>query len=70
MVRAAKAVSDIPCAIGFGISGPEQAAAMASVSDGVIVGSAYMKLIASYGSQAVSHIRTFTQDLRCAVDSV
>ncbi|MBR2562689.1 MAG: tryptophan synthase subunit alpha [Eubacterium sp.] len=70
MVHAAKTVSDIPCAIGFGISGPDQAAAMAAVSDGVIVGSAYMKRIAAYGSQAVSSIRTFTCELRSAVDSV
>ena len=70
MIRTAKAATDIPCAVGFGISGPEQAAAMAAVSDGAIVGSAYMKRIAEYGPQAAPHIRSFTQELRAAVDSV
>lgn len=68
MVLAAKSAKNIPCAIGFGISGPEQAAAMAAVSDGAIVGSAYMKRIAEYGTQAAPHIRSFTQKLRSAVD--
>ncbi len=67
MVRTAKAAKNIPCAIGFGISGPEQAAAMAAVSDGAIVGSAYMKRIAEYGTQAAPHILSFTQELRKAV---
>ena len=69
MVRTAKAVSDIPCAVGFGISGPEQAAAMAAVSDGVIVGSAYMKKIADHASGATPHLAAFTRELRAAADS-
>ena len=67
MVQTAKAAKDIPCAIGFGISGPEQARAMAAVSDGVIVGSAFMKRIAEYGPQAGPVIRQFTQTLRQAI---
>jgi len=67
MVRTAKKVTDIPCAVGFGISGPQQAAAMAAVSDGVIVGSAFMKLIAQYGNGAASHVESFTRDLKASI---
>ena len=49
MVRSVKAVKDIPCAVGFGISTPEQAKAMAEVSDGVIVGSAIVRIIEKHG---------------------
>ncbi|MBO5520795.1 MAG: tryptophan synthase subunit alpha, partial [Eubacterium sp.] len=70
MVRTAKAAKEIPCAIGFGISGPEQAAAMAAVSDGAIVGSAYMKRIAEYGADAAPYILAFTRQLREAIDAV
>ena len=40
--------TDVPCAVGFGISRPEQAAAMAAVSDGAIVGSAIIRIIAEH----------------------
>ena len=70
MVKIAKEAKDIPCAVGFGISGPEQAAAMAKVSDGAIVGSAYMKLIGQYQAEAVPHVAQFTKELKEAVRSV
>ena len=44
MVKLVKEAKDIPCAVGFGISTPEQAAKMAGLSDGAIVGSAIVKL--------------------------
>ena len=50
MVKLVKAVKDIPCAVGFGISTPEQAKKMAAQSDGAIVGSAIVKLCAEHGS--------------------
>ena len=46
MIDHVKKVSDIPCAVGFGIATPQQAQEMAAVSDGAIVGSAIVKLIA------------------------
>lgn len=49
--------TDIPCAIGFGISTPEQAKKMADLSDGAIVGSAIVKLLAQYSKDAPEHIR-------------
>ena len=47
MVELVKKAKDIPCAIGFGISTPEQAKKMAASADGVIVGSAIVKIIAN-----------------------
>ena len=51
-VRAIKNVADLPVLVGFGISGPDQAKEAAAVSDGVIVGSAIVRLIEQNGSSA------------------
>ena len=68
IVKVVRANTSIPCAIGFGISTPEQAAKMASYSDGAIVGSAIIKLLAQYGKDAPEHVgayvRTMTEALR------
>ncbi|MBC3804758.1 tryptophan synthase subunit alpha [Acetobacterium fimetarium] len=45
-------VSETPIAVGFGISTPEQAKAISGTADGVIVGSAIVKIIAEYGENA------------------
>ena len=57
----------VPCAVGFGISTPEQAAKMAGLSDGAIVGSAIVKLIAQHGRDAVPHVRDYVADMVAAV---
>lgn len=68
MVRLAKAANpELPCAVGFGISSPEQAAAMAAVSDGAIVGSAIVKQMAQYGREAVPHIREYVARMKGAL---
>ena len=68
MVRLAKAANpELPCAVGFGISTPEQAAAMAAVSDGAIVGSAIVKQMAQYGREAVPHIREYVARMKGAL---
>jgi tryptophan synthase alpha chain len=54
---------DIPCAIGFGISTPEQAANMAAVSDGAIVGSAVVRLVAEHGKDSVQPVRAFVEKM-------
>ena len=59
IVARIRAVTDTPIAIGFGISNPEQAAAMAAKSDGAIVGSAIVKIIAAEGENAVSAVGEF-----------
>ena len=67
MVRRVKQERDIPCAVGFGISTPEQAKAMAAQADGVIVGSAIMKLIAQYGRDSVPHVAAYVKSMKDAV---
>lgn len=67
MVRKAKAVSNIPCAIGFGISTPDQAREMARCADGVIVGSAIVKLAAQYGENCVEPIAEYVKAMKEAI---
>ena len=67
MVELVKKSFDIPAAIGFGISGPEQAKKMAAVSDGVIVGSAIVKLVEKYGKDAVPYVAEFVKSVKDAI---
>lgn len=55
--------TDLPCAIGFGISTPEQAKKMSDLSDGVIVGSAIVKLLAKYGKDAPKYIGEYVRSM-------
>ena len=66
MIKLVKEVKDIPCAIGFGISTPEQATKMAQISDGVIVGSAIVKIIAQYGEECVPHVVEYVRNMKNA----
>ena len=63
IVSLAKSASDIPCAVGFGISTPEQAAAMSKTADGVIVGSAIVRIIAKYGRDSVKYVGEYVKSL-------
>lgn len=67
IVESIRRVTDVPCAIGFGISTPEQAKKMAAVSDGAIVGSAIVKLIAKHGEQAAPEIYDYVKSMKDAV---
>ncbi len=67
MVRRVKQEKDIPCAVGFGISTPEQAEEMAKSADGVIVGSAIVKLCKQWGRDCVPYIRDYTASMKAAV---
>lgn len=67
MVKQVRAVSNIPCAIGFGISSPEQAAKMAEISDGVIVGSAIVKIIEQYKEECIPHVEAFVRSMKAAI---
>lgn len=67
MIRSVKAVKNIPCAVGFGISTPEQAKAMADISDGVIVGSAIVKIIEKYGKDCVKPVAEY---VRTMIDAI
>lgn len=69
MVRLVKEVKDIPCAIGFGISSPEQAAQMAKAADGVIVGSAIVKLVEEYGEKCIPHVVEYVRTMKQALNN-
>lgn len=67
MVDQVKEVSNLPCAIGFGISSPEQAKTMAEVADGVIVGSAIVKIVEKYGRESLEPVKTYVREMKEAV---
>lgn len=67
MVQLVKRTKEIPCAIGFGISTPEQAAKMSKEADGVIVGSAIVKIIAQYGREAAPHVAAYVKSMKDAM---
>lgn len=60
--------TDLPCAIGFGISTPEQAQHMAQYADGVIVGSAIVKIVERYGRDAAPHVGDYVRDMKTAIN--
>ena len=67
MVKLVRDNTDTPCAIGFGISTPEQAKKMASYADGVIVGSRIIKILEEYGKDAPEKVGEFVKSMKEAV---
>lgn len=67
IVSAIRQVTDVPCAIGFGISTPQQAKEMAEIADGAIVGSAIVKIIAQYGEKAAPHVYEYVKSMKEAL---
>lgn len=68
MVRLVRAANpDIPCAIGFGISTPEQASRMSRYADGVIVGSAIVKIVERLGRDAVPEVARYVRSMKAAI---
>lgn len=59
--------TDVPCAIGFGISKPEQAKKMADIADGAIVGSAIIKIIEKYGKDAPAYVGEYVKSMKDAI---
>ena len=70
LVKLVRENSSVPCAVGFGISTPEQAAKMAGISDGAIVGSAIVKLIAQYGKEAAGPVGEYVKSMTDAVHAL
>lgn len=60
--------TSVPCAIGFGISTPEQAKSMADLSDGAIVGSAIIKIIEQYGKDAPRYVGEYVKKMKEAIN--
>lgn len=67
MVQTVRQYTQIPCAIGFGISTPEQAANMAQYADGVIVGSAIVKIVGQYGTDSPEHVGEYIKTMKNAI---
>lgn len=70
IIRKAREVTDIPCVIGFGISTPEQAGCMAAISDGVIVGSAIVKLVAQYGRDSIAPVTEYVRAMKQGIAEI
>lgn len=64
MIAEAKKVTDAPCYVGFGISTPEQARKMSEISDGVIVGSAIVKIIEAHGVDAKQYVYDYVKEMK------
>lgn len=67
MIESVRKETAVPCAVGFGIAEPEQAAAMAKISDGAIVGSAIVKIIAEYGRESGPKVVEYVRKMKAAV---
>ncbi|MBP3855526.1 MAG: tryptophan synthase subunit alpha, partial [Ruminiclostridium sp.] len=69
MTELVRKYSKVPCAVGFGISRPEQAKRMAALSDGCIVGSAIMKIIAEHGRESAPFVGEYVKSMKEAAAS-
>lgn len=67
IVKVVRENTKVPCAIGFGISTPEQAKRMADLSDGAIVGSAIVKLLEQHGKDAPKFIGEYVKQMKSAL---
>jgi tryptophan synthase alpha chain len=67
IVKVIRENTSLPCAIGFGISTPEQARKMADISDGAIVGSAIIKLLKEYGVDAPKYVGEYVRSMKDAL---
>ena len=67
IIKVIRENTDTPCAIGFGISTPEQAKKMADLSDGAIVGSAIIKLLEKHGKNAPEYVGKYVKSMKDAI---
>lgn len=67
IVKVIRENTDVSCAIGFGISTPEQAKKMADISDGAIVGSAIIRLLEKHGKEAPDYIGEYVRSMKNAI---
>ena len=70
IVASIREVTDVPAAVGFGISTPEQAVKMAAASDGAIVGSAIVKIIEKYSDKADEAVREYVKSMKDALKTL
>lgn len=67
MVEQVREITNIPCALGFGISTPEQAKYFSQLVDGVIVGSSIVKIIEENGRESVEPVYEYVKEMKKAV---
>jgi tryptophan synthase alpha chain len=67
IVEAVHSVANTPAAVGFGVNTPDQAAHIAKSADGVIVGSAIVRLIEEYGESAGPHLAAYVKQMKSAI---
>jgi tryptophan synthase alpha chain len=67
IINAAKETAKVPLAIGFGINTPEQAAKISKIADGIIVGSAIVKIIAQYGKNSAKPVGEYVKKMKEAM---
>lgn len=67
IVKIIRENTSVPCAVGFGISTPEQAGKMAAISDGAIVGSAIVRLLEQYGKEAPKYVGELVKAMKEAL---
>lgn len=70
MIERVRKVTSTPCAIGFGISMPEQAKEMANISDGVIVGSAIVSLVETYGKDCTEPVIKYVREMKKSITNL
>ncbi len=70
IVKIVRENTKTPCAVGFGISTPAQAGAMAALSDGAIVGSAIVRILEQYGKEAPERIGSYVRTMKAALDDL
>ncbi len=70
LVKVVRENTDVPCAVGFGISKPEQAAKMAGLSDGAIVGSAIIRILEQYGKDAAPYVGEYVKSMKDAIKNL
>ncbi|MCB9741266.1 MAG: tryptophan synthase subunit alpha [Alphaproteobacteria bacterium] len=66
-VQRVKELSGLPIAVGFGIATPDDAKLVARAADGVVVGSALVRLVAEHGAEAAPHVEALTRSLKQAL---
>ena len=69
ILASVKSTTNVPAAIGFGIHSPEQAKEMSKISNGVIVGSAIIKIIKQYGTKADDYIYDYVKSMKTAISN-
>ena len=68
IIKSIKEVTDVPCAVGFGINSPKQAKEISEISDGVIVGSSIVRIIEEYGDNANKELYKYVRKMKEAIE--